>query len=354
MSLSQRFFPRSNTQKEAISSRTQDPPLPQEPSRLQTLTEFKPFPRLPIELRLLIWGHATPASSTITESYNYGNPLTFTWKRASGIPAVLHACRESRYEYLDTSTSPLSPLQPSPPHRYQAAHAKYRLYFLEEEYIEDDEKHTVQGCFVSLDTDTLSLHRTQNCPLATIMRNVTIHYHIVDPAVTKDILLELAADYPALESLTLLIPHDYFRCRVGHRNAPKSPSFLSIEDVREIWERERSIPSYMSPKGETEWPSNTFFTIRFQSTGSCLPPRRMGTREQEDRVQQKPPGIPCVPAVKEKEVVYEELLDGRRALGGKIGTGGAQGGDRPYRHGDNKSTDEFMDAMDRRYGPAWL
>lgn len=95
------------------------PPLPrlppQEAAKMSSST-FAPFSRLPEELRLRIWETATTAIGPrviIVEErgrdcseerfegngYRNNNPLTFPTYHtscASGVPAVLHATRESR------------------------------------------------------------------------------------------------------------------------------------------------------------------------------------------------------------------------------------------------------------------
>lgn len=90
------------------------------------LTEFKPFQRLPIELRLMIWNFAAPDSDIITQRGNEGteaedwadenkedhglvrdpeDEISHDWNRLGGIPAILHACRESRRHFSDTGYS---------------------------------------------------------------------------------------------------------------------------------------------------------------------------------------------------------------------------------------------------------
>ncbi|CZR66216.1 uncharacterized protein PAC_16117 [Phialocephala subalpina] len=69
------------------------------------LTEFTLFPKLPIELRLLIWAFAAPAPATVAQRYSHvgsmkGNRWTYL-DRAGGVPALLHACQDSRKEYLE-------------------------------------------------------------------------------------------------------------------------------------------------------------------------------------------------------------------------------------------------------------
>lgn len=72
----------------AITTQTPRPPL----------ASFHLFPTLPEELRLQIWGFATPPPRLVTnKSYDALCPILLR-----SVPAVLHACRESREDFLST------------------------------------------------------------------------------------------------------------------------------------------------------------------------------------------------------------------------------------------------------------
>lgn len=60
---------------------------------------FHYFKKLPLELRLRIWGYAAPEPTTIIQRVSEKSINRYTYRREP--PAVLHACRESRLEYLD-------------------------------------------------------------------------------------------------------------------------------------------------------------------------------------------------------------------------------------------------------------
>lgn len=76
----------------------QDTPPPRPPALPPPLEEFPLFPNLPLELRLKIRSLAEPCAVTIrTPSEDMVNHEIYTCP--SGIPAVLHACTESRAEY---------------------------------------------------------------------------------------------------------------------------------------------------------------------------------------------------------------------------------------------------------------
>lgn len=77
----------------------------------------------------MIWTCAAPHPATIMRDYD-----RIRWERAGGVPALLHACRESRYEYLDTSFEDNTSTNANE-NRENAArekrHALYRLCMIE-------------------------------------------------------------------------------------------------------------------------------------------------------------------------------------------------------------------------------
>jgi hypothetical protein len=73
-----------------------------------TLTDSKPssasqkftlFGKLPTEIRLKIWGFATPDPCVVVQRESHTSKYCFTFNRP--VPAVLHACKESRSEFLE-------------------------------------------------------------------------------------------------------------------------------------------------------------------------------------------------------------------------------------------------------------
>jgi hypothetical protein len=84
---------------------------------------FYKFKKLPLELRLRIWGYAAPEPMTIIQRVSEKNNTRFTYRRKP--PAVLHACRESRMEYLDTDEGPES----ASVARRRKEHPVYKLFF---------------------------------------------------------------------------------------------------------------------------------------------------------------------------------------------------------------------------------
>ncbi|KAE8452549.1 hypothetical protein EG329_000452 [Mollisiaceae sp. DMI_Dod_QoI] len=85
------------------------------------LDKFTLFPKLPLELRLIIWALVAPAPAIIIQRKSTVKGRRFHFSRA--VPTVLHVCRESRMEYLETGSSDET-LE-----RRRAAHPLYKLYF---------------------------------------------------------------------------------------------------------------------------------------------------------------------------------------------------------------------------------
>ncbi|KAH8753213.1 hypothetical protein BGZ57DRAFT_1009688 [Hyaloscypha finlandica] len=86
------------------------------------LQEFPSFPKLSTELRLKIWGFAAPEPQIITQLKSTKPKKTHCCR----VPAVLRACRESRYEYLADAKSPISKRDHQ---TYHLVYVKYPVYF---------------------------------------------------------------------------------------------------------------------------------------------------------------------------------------------------------------------------------
>ncbi|KAH6682644.1 hypothetical protein B0J14DRAFT_673019 [Halenospora varia] len=84
---------------------------------------FTLFPELPLELRLKIWGYAAPEPQLIVQRRSEKNNSRFTYRRK--VPAILHACRESRLEYLDTGKQE----DQASADRRRQSHPLYKLCF---------------------------------------------------------------------------------------------------------------------------------------------------------------------------------------------------------------------------------
>jgi hypothetical protein len=98
-------------------------PQGDESSGNATATDFPQFMKLPLEIRLKIWGYAPPEPMTVLQRVSKFNKSRFTYHRKP--PAVLHACRESRLEYLDTDEGSDS----ASIARRRKEHPVYKLFF---------------------------------------------------------------------------------------------------------------------------------------------------------------------------------------------------------------------------------
>ncbi|KUJ13505.1 uncharacterized protein LY89DRAFT_672713 [Mollisia scopiformis] len=117
-----------------------------------TLTEFKKFNELPVELRLIIWSMAAPPPATISQHISRVKGRGHYWNRAGGIPAVLHACAESRREYLEYDTDDETTKVAFEGRRRD--HPLYKLHF-------KNRLKASAGCYMSLEIDTYWPARAQ-------------------------------------------------------------------------------------------------------------------------------------------------------------------------------------------------
>lgn len=92
------------------------------PTPPTTHPSFTLFPKLPLEIRLAIWTLLAPPPAVIIQRLSSKKGRQFRFIRE--IPVVLHVCRESRIEYLETNDPTDTSLK-----RRQNAHPVYKLYF---------------------------------------------------------------------------------------------------------------------------------------------------------------------------------------------------------------------------------
>ncbi|KAH8687264.1 hypothetical protein BGZ60DRAFT_4995 [Tricladium varicosporioides] len=85
--------------------------------------KFALFPELPLELRLRVWGYAAPEPQLIVQRRSEKNNSRFTYRRK--VPSVLHACRESRLEYLEAKREE----DQASADRRRQSHPLYKLCF---------------------------------------------------------------------------------------------------------------------------------------------------------------------------------------------------------------------------------
>ncbi|KUJ13504.1 uncharacterized protein LY89DRAFT_672712 [Mollisia scopiformis] len=107
-----------------------------------TLHGFKNFP---LEVRLMIWALAAPPPAVIVQCKSRIEGRPFFWNRAGGVPAVLHACRESRAEYLE-----IEPSNDAERHEIEARRRKHPLYKMTFRTRRLDSP----GCYMALEIDT--------------------------------------------------------------------------------------------------------------------------------------------------------------------------------------------------------
>jgi 2EXR family len=122
------------------------------PPIMDKSSKFTLFPNLPMELRLKIWGFAAPDPYVIVQRESSTSKYNFTFNRP--VPAVLHACKESRLEFLDENDT----RNQNGTTAAKRDHPVYKLYFLVERL-------RSSPVFFSSEVDTLwgSKYRT-SCP----------------------------------------------------------------------------------------------------------------------------------------------------------------------------------------------
>ncbi|CZR52582.1 uncharacterized protein PAC_02459 [Phialocephala subalpina] len=168
-----------------------------------TFDKFHLFLKVPIELRLKIWGDAAPEPAVIVQRESGKVGRQFRYIRSTGIPSVLHACHESRTEYLDSG------IKDETLARRKMEHSVYKLCFGNKSgkacqvfWSEVDSlwalRHKPRGMEEQMCTNILTLG-----PL-TGLKRLMLSCFSVSPT-TMD-LREFASFFPSLETLTILIP----------------------------------------------------------------------------------------------------------------------------------------------------
>ncbi|TVY83252.1 hypothetical protein LSUE1_G003312 [Lachnellula suecica] len=130
----------------ALNSTAIDQSQEEQPSgevQSATATNFPRFNELALEIRLRIWGYAAPEPVVIVQRISEKGSGSFTYRRLP--PAILHACRESRYEYLDADIDDAAVSVA----RRRRDHPVYKLEF------KNSRTRASPGFFFSVDIDTL-------------------------------------------------------------------------------------------------------------------------------------------------------------------------------------------------------
>ncbi|KUJ13510.1 uncharacterized protein LY89DRAFT_737489 [Mollisia scopiformis] len=175
-----------------------------------TLAEFPKFQDLPLEIRARIWSFAAPEPSLVVQCSSRIRDRSFHYARA--IPAVLHAFRESRLEYLETDDPKDQSLQ-----LRRAAHPVYKLHFqqdLPQNSGSDGPRASHAGWYMSTDFDTLCgrLYLQQESGLfvdigefgvAATLKHLAVTVHRVSSHL-QDRIESLRTGFPVLETLTFM------------------------------------------------------------------------------------------------------------------------------------------------------
>lgn len=91
----------------------------------QNAAQFPQFSRLPAEIRMKIWSFVELEPAVIVQYMTREKDVQYKFSRS--IPPVLHACRESRFEFLDTGVEGEKKNGMDVVHKQ--AHPTYKLYF---------------------------------------------------------------------------------------------------------------------------------------------------------------------------------------------------------------------------------
>ncbi|CZR52584.1 uncharacterized protein PAC_02461 [Phialocephala subalpina] len=161
------------------------------------LTEFLLFPKLPIELRLMVWALAAPEPATVAQRKSRVKGRDFYYLRPGGVPALLHACKESRYEYLEEDTNDKDAKAEIESRRRK--HPVYKLFF--RKYSK-----TSAGAYMSVDVDTFwAMHFEFEA--ASSVKHLAVTY--------SDFSRVALWSFESLESLTVLVEEKELLERFG-------------------------------------------------------------------------------------------------------------------------------------------
>ncbi|KAF6835518.1 hypothetical protein CMUS01_05742 [Colletotrichum musicola] len=105
---------------------------------------FHKFASLPAELRFRIWRLATPRQTLVDRSMD--KTMSYTLRRHGSVPAVLHACRESRAELVYHADD-----------RRGARDEQYEMV-----HVSEEDEESGRGVYVNCQRDTLYLYRAPN------------------------------------------------------------------------------------------------------------------------------------------------------------------------------------------------
>jgi hypothetical protein len=166
------------------------------------------FPKFPLELRLKIWGFAAPNPCVVVQRESLKTNVRFRYIRDGGkVPGVLHACRESRNEFLEKDGADLTLA------RRRREHPVYKLYF------HTRSARTSRPVFFSPDVDTFwpmdyvsSTLRRRSVYCYSGATDLDVAQEVKHMAIESQFNTWVnypnwyAARFPKLESLTVLFP----------------------------------------------------------------------------------------------------------------------------------------------------
>ncbi|KAF8856438.1 hypothetical protein BDZ45DRAFT_476494 [Acephala macrosclerotiorum] len=156
------------------------------------LNEFLLFPKLPLELRLMVWTLAAPEAATVAQRKSRVKGRGWRYLRPDGVPALLHTCKESRYEYLETETDDKEAKSEIESRRRK--HPIYKLCFR-------DEDPKSAGAYMSMDIDTFWV-KCFRPELANSLK------HLVATYADFNTMAAPVWRFDSLESLTILVEEE--------------------------------------------------------------------------------------------------------------------------------------------------
>lgn len=159
------------------------------------LTEFTLFPKLPIELRIIIWGFETPEPAYVTQVMSKSKSIKRRLHYIHSVPAVLQVCQESRNKFLAAAPKDQS-LQ-----RQQRGHPVYKIYSSGGR----TRNETGRGFYMSAEVDTFWGMEREDIRKVSVARELK-HLAIRYQSASLEIFKRLFAKLPELETLTVLLP----------------------------------------------------------------------------------------------------------------------------------------------------
>lgn len=199
-----------------------------EPVEDDNSPKFTVFNKLPLELRLRIWGFAAPDPCVVVQCDSFNPIVRYRYVRDGGkVPGVLHACRESRNEFLETDDASNDVTLA----RRRRAHPVYKLYFIDDRRT----RRKTGPVFFSCDVDTFwplnhkvgdrDSHSFSGTALLDIAKNLK-HLALLWQFISWSDWDWWNARFPKLESLTVL--------QWDKRWDPRSKKYLNIDCPPEI------------------------------------------------------------------------------------------------------------------------